>query len=236
MKRQLILLAIVIGMAGCAKQALAPTPAGAAAPEGAVLMESSGGKQAAAIGTPLEQPVMVQLNDAKGAAAAGVGILLSGPTGAKFDPPSGVTDANGQFTSQVAAPGTSGHFQIVAATADGKARLKIDGIALGYEQGLGRQLSTQYCARCHDAESTPERVSNMDNLDPKPHAFSEGDTYNKISNADLTSLISHGGAALNKSASMPPFGYTLTPAEIQALISYIRAIADPPYERVYANK
>lgn len=234
--KRLILLVIVAGMTGCAKQALTPTPTGAAAPGGAMLTESSGGKQVAAIGTPLEQLVVVQLNDAKGAAAAGVGIMLSGPAGAQFDPPSGVTDASGQFASQVAAPGTSGHFQIVAATADGKAQLKIDGIALGYEQGLGRQLSTQYCASCHDPESTPERVSNMDNLDPKPHAFSEGGTYNKISDADLTSLISHGGAALNKSASMPPFGYTLTPAEIQALVSYIRAIADPPYERVYANK
>jgi mono/diheme cytochrome c family protein len=76
----------------------------------------------------------------------------------------------------------------------------------------------------------------MDNLDPKPHAFSDGETYNKISDADLVALIGHGGPALNKSAAMPPFGYTLSVAEIQALASYIRAIADPPYTRVYANK
>jgi len=108
-------------------------------------------------------------------------------------------------------------------------RLSVDEIALGYEATLGRQLNVQYCARCHDPESTPERVSNMDNLDPKPHPFTEGDTFNKVSDADLISTITHGGAALNKSAAMPPFGYTLSKAEVQALASYIRAVADPPY-------
>jgi mono/diheme cytochrome c family protein len=38
---------------------------------------------------------------------------------------------------------------------------------------------------------------------------------------------------------MPPFGYTLSKTEIQAMVSYIRAVADPPYHApgaTYANK
>ena len=62
----------------------------------------------------------------------------------------------------------------------------------------------------------------------KPHAFKEGDTLNPIS-ADLSATIEHGGPAVNKSPLMPPYGYTLNRAEIQALISYIRMISDPPY-------
>lgn len=62
----------------------------------------------------------------------------------------------------------------------------------------------------------------------KPHPFGEGETLNKMSDADLTAIISHGGAALNKSVLMPPWGYTLSKSDIAALISYIRAVADPP--------
>ena len=72
-----------------------------------------------------------------------------------------------------------------------------------------------------------ERVSNFDNLEIKPHPFTEGDTLNKISDTDLTAIISHGGPALNKSALMPAWGNTLSKSEIQALISYIRAVSDP---------
>ncbi len=119
------------------------------------------------------------------------------------------------------------------------AELRVDEIALGYQQILGRQLNDQYCSRCHDPESTPERVSNYDNLEVKPHPFTEGDTLNKISDEDLLAIITHGGPALNRSPLMPPYGYTLSKSDIQALISYIRIVSDPPYQafgEVYAQK
>ncbi len=56
----------------------------------------------------------------------------------------------------------------------------------------------------------------------------ESDTLNKLTDADLTAIISHGGPALNKSALMPAWGSTLSRSDIQALISYVRAISDPP--------
>ena len=135
----------------------------------------------------------------------------------------------------------AGRYQIVASTmstAGRKVELKLEEIALGYQEGLGRQLNEKYCERCHDPESTPERVSNYDNLEVKPHPFSEGDTLNKMSDADLTAIINQGGLALNRSPLMPPYGYTLSKTEIQALIAYIRAVSDPPYQTpalVYAK-
>ncbi len=208
----------------------------------AAIVEVSGSKQAGRLGAPLDQPIVVQVNDDKGAAVQNAQVTITGPSGLTADPMSGVTDSSGQFTSTVSAPGISGHFQVIATTSgqNGKpVELRLDEIALGYEQALGQQLNAKYCSRCHDPESTPERVSNMDNLDPKPHAFTEGDTLNKISDADLALIISRGGAALNKSSSMPAYGYTLSNSEIHALVSYVRAIADPPYRpagMVYANK
>jgi mono/diheme cytochrome c family protein len=236
MRERTILLILALGMSSCARQtATSPASPGGAA-VGAALVEVSGDKQVTRIGAALDQPVVVQVNNAQGTAVQGASVSLSGVPGVNLDPAGGLTDASGQFSSQVSAPGISGHFEVVATTNAGKVQLKIDEIALGYEETLGRQLNAQYCARCHDPESTPERVSNMDNLDPKPHAFTEGDTFNKINDADLVAVISHGGAALNKSASMPPFGYTLSQTDILALSSYIRAVSDPPYRapgRVY---
>lgn len=233
----LLLLAILSACTKHPPNPAAPKPSSMAS----AIVEVSGGKQVGRVGTPLDQPIVVQVNDEKGTAVQGAFVAITGPAGSA-DPMSGVTDSSGQFTSTVSAPGVSGHFQVVATTtgAGGKAvELKLDEIALGYEQVLGEQLNVQYCARCHDPESTAERVSNMDNLDPKPHAFAEGDTLNKISAADLTLIITRGGGALNKSTSMPPYGYTLSTSDIRALVSYIRAVADPPYKptgMVYANK
>jgi len=215
---------------------LQPTAAGTA------IVESSGGKQIGYIGMPLDQPVVVQVNGASGSAVAGAAVYFTGPTGVTFTPASALTDSSGQVTSTVSLGQQAGRYKIVASTPDATGKnlqLSLDEIALGYQQTVGAQLNAQYCIRCHDPESTPLRVSNMDNLSVKPHPFTDGDTLNKISDAELIAIISHGGPALNKSAEMPPWGYTLSKSDIAALVSYIRAVADPPYEAggvVYAQR
>ncbi|HLZ42872.1 MAG TPA: c-type cytochrome [Candidatus Sulfotelmatobacter sp.] len=198
---------------------------------GAAIVESSGGKQIAQCGSLLPQPVVVQVNNEQGTAVAGALVEFSAVPGVAFDPLSALTDSSGQVSTNVSLGGMAGRYQIVAFTTDKsrkKVELKIEEIALGYQQTLGRHLNDQYCDRCHNPESTAERVSNYDNLEVKPHPFTEGDTLNKISDADLTAIISYGGTALNKSALMPAWGNTLSKSDIQALISYIRAISDPP--------
>jgi mono/diheme cytochrome c family protein len=211
------------------KSASAPLPKPTAF--GAAIVESSGGKQIAQAGTPLPQPLVVQVNDEQGTAVPGALVEFSAPPGVAFDPPNGLTDSSGQVTTNVTLGGMAGRYQLTASTADKmqkKIVVTVEQIALGYQQTLGRQLNDQYCDRCHNPESTVERVSNFDNLEIKPHPFTEGDTLNKMSEADLTAIISHGGPALNKSALMPAWGNTLSKSDIQALISYIRAISDPP--------
>jgi hypothetical protein len=209
------------------ESALLPKPAA----YGSAMVESSGGKQFAQTGGLLPQPVVVQVNDAQGTAVAGALVEFAAVPGVTLDPANGLTDSSGQVTTNVSLGGMSGRYQIVASTADKsnkKVELKMEEIALGYQQTLGRHLNDLYCERCHNPESTVERVSNYDNLEIKPHPFTEGDTLNKISDADLTAIISHGGPALNKSALMPAWGNTLSKSDIRALISYIRAISDPP--------
>lgn len=245
MSRQFTIVVGLLSLAlsGCARKEIAGTTV-VAGPQGAgtALVESSGGKQIGATGAILAQPVVVQVNDDQGAAVTGALVGMSGPAGVSFDPPLGATDSSGQFSTNVTLGGMAGRYQLTASTLTKEHKrvdLKLEEIALGYQQQVGYQLDAKYCARCHDQESTPERVSNYDNLAVKPHAFTEGDTLNKISDADLTAIINHGGPALGKSALMPPYGYTLSKIEIQSLISYIRLVSDPPYQAsgmVYAQK
>jgi mono/diheme cytochrome c family protein len=226
-----ILLLVVAGLAtSCSRKSeSAPLPKPTAF--GAAIVESSGGKQTGQTGSLLPQPLVVQVNDEQGNAVTGALVQFAAAPGVTFDPPSALTDSSGQVTANVSLGGMAGRYQIAAFTFDkaGKrVELKVEEIALGYQQTLGQHLADQYCQRCHNPESTVERVSNYDNLEVKPHPFTEGDTYNKISDADLTAAIGHGGPALGKSALMPAWGNTLSKTDVQALISYIRAVSDPP--------
>jgi cytochrome c553 len=208
---------------------------------GTALIVSSGGHQVGFTGTVLKDPLVVQVNDDQGTAVPGALVEFHGSAGVGFDPAMVLTDSSGQATTSVILGTIAGRYQLSAVT-PGKSKpvtLSIIETALGYQQRVGSILADKYCNRCHDQESSAERVSNYDNLEVKPHAFTEGDTLNKMSDADLTSIILHGGPALNRSALMPPYGNTLSAADVRALIAYTRAVADPPYQpagTVYARK
>jgi hypothetical protein len=199
---------------------------------GVAIVESSGGKQVAPAGTLLPQPVIVQVNDEHGNGVTGAIVEFSGPRGVIFDPPVGTTDSSGQLTTNMTLGNGAGRYEINATTydrSDKRIGLSMEEIALDYEEMLGRQINEHHCERCHNPESTPERVSNYDNLDIKPPALTDGNVFNKMTDEELTAVITHGGAALNRSAMMPPYGGTLGKTDVQALTAYIRAVADPPY-------
>jgi mono/diheme cytochrome c family protein len=199
---------------------------------GAAVVLVSGDKQVAGVGSTLDQPVVVQVNDAKGTAVVGALVRFGGARGVIFDPDRGLTGTDGQFTTAVSLGGVHGRYRIVAATRDssGKAaEIRFDEIALGYQEMLGKKVSDIHCVRCHDPESTAARVSNHDNLTAQAHAFTDGAILNAMSDANLAAIIGHGGPALGKSGEMPPYGNTLTKPEIDALIALLRAVTDPPY-------
>jgi len=233
------LVCVLLLLSGCSQRKSADQTPQAAQPlqakaTGAQIVEVSGGKQVNGVGATLQDPVVVQVNGADGNAVAGALVSLHGD-GLRLEPYQGVSDASGQVSVAVQLGSTPGNYRIVAETpktGGGTATVEIREIALGYEQKLGRDVNDKYCIRCHDQESTPERVSNFDNLSPAPHAFSDGAFLNQLSDADLIKVITHGGPALGKSLATPAFGNTLSLAQIKAVVAYIRAIADPPYNAV----
>ena len=225
-------LAFLALCAGCShRQPAAPSLHATAA--GAAIVELSGGKQLGSPGTTLSQPLVVQVNDKDGNSVTGALVHFNGPGGVVFDPPQALTDSSGQASTQVTLGGIAGRCDLTASSMDAASKtfsLRITEFAAGYQQQLGREVEENYCARCHDPESTTERVSNSDNLAVKPHPFGDGDSLNKLSDSDLNSIIRHGGQSMNLSALMPPYGATLNKSEVQALITYIRLVSDPPYK------
>lgn len=230
MRFQLALLSCGLLLVGCSRNSR-PKPLSPLA-QGTQIVEVSGGKQVTGVGSQLSQPVVVQVNGSDGNPVAGALVSFGGED-AHPDPAQALSDSSGQVTVVVRLGSAPGDYQIVAETpksGGGNAAVTLRETALGYEQKLGSEVNDKYCNRCHDNESTPERVSNFDNLTPAPHLYTDGATYNRFSDADLMNIIARGGPALGKSPQMPAYGSTLKPAEIKALISYIRAMADPPYQ------
>jgi cytochrome c oxidase cbb3-type subunit 3 len=103
-------------------------------------------------------------------------------------------------------------------------------IPLNYQQTQGKRIFDEKCVWCH-ADSTPAGPSNRSNLNPTPPLINDGAVLNPLSDDYLENVITLGGAAMGKSAIMPPWGRTLTQEDIRALVAYIRAVAQPPYHR-----
>ena len=199
---------------------------------GTQIVEVSGGKQIAGVGSKLSDPLVVQVNGVDGNPVAGA-LVSFRCAGLTFIPPDVLSDASGQASAVVQLAGIPGIYQIVAETpksGGGAVTVNSREIALGYQEKVGKEVSEKYCTVCHDPESTPERVSNFDNLSPPaPHLFTDGNTLNPMSDSDLTKIIADGGTALGKSPQTPAYRNTLTPGEIKAVVAYLRAVADPPY-------
>jgi mono/diheme cytochrome c family protein len=103
-------------------------------------------------------------------------------------------------------------------------------IPLTYQETQGKRIYNSTCVWCH-ADATPAGPSNRMNLTPTtPPLLNDGAALNSLSDEFLQNIITLGGSAMGKSPMMPPWGRTLTQDDIRAVIAYIRAIAQPPYQ------
>ena len=223
-----LLLILILIVSGCTRRQTAEALPTAKA-YGTQIVEVNGGKQIAGVGAKLPDPLVVQVDGADGNPVDGA-LVSFRSAGVTFNPPDALTDASGQVSVVVQLGGIPGSYQIVAETpkaGGGTVTMTSREIAFGYQEKLGQEVSEKYCAVCHNPESTSERVSNFDNLTPPaPHPFTDGNTLNQMSDADLFKIIADGGPALGKSPQTPAYRSTLTTAEIKAVVAYLRAVAD----------
>ena len=99
------------------------------------------------------------------------------------------------------------------------------------EEGLtrtetdGKRLFAHYCATCHGAEGAGDG-QNAFNLDPAPADF-----HTALAAHPTTywrQIIEGGTAAVGRSALCPPWGRSLSPSEIDALLAHLAVLARPP--------
>jgi len=102
-------------------------------------------------------------------------------------------------------------------------------IPLNYQQAQGKRIFYQQCVWCH-ADATPAGPSNRSNLTPVPPLLNDGAVLNAESDENMRNIVMLGGAAMGKSAMMPPYGRVLSPEEIRSVIAFTRAIAQPTFQ------
>jgi mono/diheme cytochrome c family protein len=87
----------------------------------------------------------------------------------------------------------------------------------------GPALYTRYCAACHGTAGSGDGP-NAAFLPVRPAALASREAMSLRSDDALFDTISGGGEIMNRSPRMPPWGATLTRAEIGALVRHIRSL------------
>ncbi len=81
-----------------------------------------------------------------------------------------------------------------------------------------------YCAQCHGLTGKGDGPNVTKDFPVSPRNFTNAKEMDKLSDADLKNVIMDGGPSVSKSPMMPPWGKTLTEAEVDGLIKHLRGI------------
>lgn len=87
-----------------------------------------------------------------------------------------------------------------------------------------QQIFKFYYAQCHGPSGKGDGPNVTKNFPVSPRNFTSAAEMNKLSDADLKNVILDGGPAASKSPMMPPWGKTLSEAEVDALIKHLRKL------------
>ncbi len=89
-----------------------------------------------------------------------------------------------------------------------------------------KQVFKFYCAQCHGDTGTGDGVNVTEDFATEPRNFTSGKEMSKLSDADIKNVIMDGGPSASKSALMPPWGKTLTDAQADELVAYLRELCN----------
>ena len=92
----------------------------------------------------------------------------------------------------------------------------------------GRELFVFYCTACHGLHGKGDGLY-ADTLwarnKIRPRNLTDSSYFAGISDQQIYATVSMGGAHMGKSTYMPAWGFTIPPAQIRDLLSYVRAIS-----------
>lgn len=81
-----------------------------------------------------------------------------------------------------------------------------------------------YCAQCHGLQGKGDGPNATKSQPVSPRDHTNSGEMSKLTDDDVINAVMDGGAATSKSTLMPPFGKTLSKAEVVALKDYIRKL------------
>lgn len=84
------------------------------------------------------------------------------------------------------------------------------------------ELFRLHCSTCHGDGSGNGHIAGT--LKVRPRNLKHQQWQQSVSDAHILQVMRDGGAAVKLSADMPAFGNKLSPAELQSLVLYLRAL------------
>jgi len=96
--------------------------------------------------------------------------------------------------------------------------------ALTARQARGHRVFLQRCAACHGPQGRGDG-QNAYNLQPPPPDFQE--SLARLSPADRRKVVESGTAALGRSPLCPPWGRTLGPDDVDAVVAWLDVASRP---------
>ncbi|MBI3873385.1 MAG: c-type cytochrome [candidate division Zixibacteria bacterium] len=88
----------------------------------------------------------------------------------------------------------------------------------------GKQVYSRYCAVCHGLEGKGDGF-NAFNVKPRPRDFTDSAFVTRLDTALIVETISKGGRSVGLSSAMPPWGRTLSEADVRSAAGYVRYLA-----------
>jgi len=96
--------------------------------------------------------------------------------------------------------------------------------ALSAQEARGHRVFLQRCATCHGPQGRGDG-QNAYNLQPPPPDFQE--SLPRLPAVERRKVIESGTAALGRSPLCPPWGRSLGPDDVEALMAWLDAAARP---------
>ncbi len=90
------------------------------------------------------------------------------------------------------------------------------------------ELYATSCSSCHGPRGGGDGPLSA-GLVPKPAKHADGAYMNALSNDHIFKVIKEGGSSVGKSATMAPWGPSMSDDEIHGLVAFVRSLANPPY-------
>jgi cytochrome c oxidase cbb3-type subunit 3 len=114
---------------------------------------------------------------------------------------------------------------MIKLTAYAAAALALVVLALGPAQAVEvEKVFKFYCAQCHGLSGKGDGPNVTKDFPVSPRDFTNAKEMNKLTDADIKNVILDGGPAASKSPMMPPWSKTITEADADALVLYLRKL------------